>query len=207
MIKVLTIPGAYLQQGGLLYNESMTKKSFRPFEHDDLELKNNLITYARAIAAKEEAEAQLASAMVFSSFAEYVSGHLLDTLRHLVYQTTYNYFAGILFIDQRNTKEVRTINKMVGGLKGYQFPDREKILELLEKIAKSRNNLFHNFAKSDIKGFEGFDEDILIIRESTEELLTKVNIIYTGLQKVLTKSDDITETSGKKEKSETDENS
>lgn len=177
--------GKWLKYGGLLYNKDMAKKKFKPFEHDDLELKNALIDYARGISSKTEVEAVLACAMIYASFAEYIAGHLLDNLRHLVYQTTYRDFAAIVYIDQRSNKETRTMNKVARLLRDFEFPDKRAIIELIEEIARSRNNLFHNFALIDEKKSEVFDGDVKTIRESTEELFTKVNTVYAGLQKIL----------------------
>lgn len=160
-------------------------KKFKPFEHDDLEIKNSLIDYARDISHKTDVEAVLACAMIYASFAEYLSGHLLDNLRHLIYQTTYRDFAAILYIDQRRNKETRTMNRVAGLLRDYEFPDKKEIIELIEEIAQRRNNLFHNFAQIDQKKSEIFDEDVKIIKNSTEELLSKVNTVYAGLQKIL----------------------
>ncbi len=177
----------WLRQGGLLYNIDMAKKTFKPFEHDDLEIKNELINYARSIRDKQEVETRLATAMIYSSFAEYLAGNLLENLRHLVYQSTYRDFAGIVFIDLRNTRGKRppTMNTIIDMLKSFSFPDRDSVLDLLADIAKSRNNLFHNFATTDAKGLEIMGKDIDIINDKTEELFTKINTIYVGLQKIL----------------------
>jgi hypothetical protein len=161
---------------------------FIPFTHDDLELKNQLIGYARLLADKTDAEAHLACAMIYASFAEYVAGHLLDSLRHLVYQTTYNQYAGILFIDERKVKQDGKglpLGALTKLLQAYVFPDKDEIITLLQGVTKSRNNLFHNFARADADGFGVFDDDILMIKNNTEEVLQKVNTIYAGLGKIL----------------------
>jgi hypothetical protein len=178
--------GDCLIAGGLVYNIDMAKKQFKPFTHDDLELKNGLIEYARSIKDKKEIETRLASAMIYSNFAEYMAGHLLENLRHLMYQSTHRDFAGILFIDQRNKKDkTPTLGVIIDLLRQFGFPDKDDVLELLSDIGCSRNNLFHNFAKSDVKGFEILGADIDIINEKTEELFIKINTIYAGLQKIL----------------------
>lgn len=132
-------------------------------------------------------EAQLGCAMIYASFAEYMAGHLLDNLRHLMYQSTYRDFAALLFVDQRPKKSDKplTMGGTVGRLKTYGFPDKEAILELLASIGNSRNNLFHNFAKSDVKGFEVLTADIESIKEDSEELFEKINTLYIALRKVL----------------------
>lgn len=163
----------------------MAKKQFKPFEHEDLQLKNYLIDYARTLASKGDLEAQLACAVIYASFAEYMAGHLLDNLRHLMYTTTYREFAAILFVDQRKDSKVRTMNQVVSLLQGYEFPDKKEVIDLLQSINKSRNNLFHNFASTSGDQFNVFDDDIDNIKTKTEELFTKIGIIYAGLVKIL----------------------
>lgn len=179
--------GHYFIQGGLVYNVDMAKKQFKPFTHDDLELKNELINYARSIKDKKEVETRLASAMIYSNFAEYMAGHLLENLRHLMYQSTYRDFAGILYIDLRNTKDKRPpmMGTTIDLLRQFSFPDKEGVLDLLVDISNSRNNLFHNFARSDTKEFEKLGTDIDTVNEKTEDLFIKINTIYMGLQKIL----------------------
>lgn len=161
------------------------KKTFVPFAHDDLELKNQLIDYARVLSVKKDAEAQLASAMIYASFTEYIAGHLLDNMRYLMYQTTYNQYAGILFVDERDDSEVRMMGKTIHLLQKFSFPDKTDILRLLSEVSKSRNNLFHNFARADLEGLEVLNEDIQTIKERSEEIFQKVNTVYAGLQKIL----------------------
>lgn len=161
------------------------KKQFKPFEHEDLDIKNNLINYARSISNKNEPDARLACAVIYASFAEYLAGHLLDTLRHLMYTTTYKDFAAILYVDQRKDSKIRTLGQTVSLLRGYMFPDKKEIIELLEQINKSRNNLFHNFASLDEKKSKQFDENMDTISANTEELFNKINVIYDGLSKIL----------------------
>jgi len=170
----------------------MRKAKFVPFAHEDLELKNYLIEYARTLSTKEDAEAQIACAVIYASFAEYMAGHLLDNLRYLVYQTTYRDYAGILYQDERDDKKIRTMGQTINLLRAFGFPDKEDILRLLEQVSKSRNNLFHNFAKADAKGFEVLDADIARIKEDTEEIFAKVNTIYAGLQKIIIDPDQAT---------------
>ncbi len=169
----------------------MVTKKFIPFTHDDLELKNQLVEYARQLAATDNAESQLACAVIYASFAEYIAKHVLETLRHIMYENTYNTFAGILFVDDRNQVNRKGKHKpmMMGDviirLEKYEFPDKSGIVAALKSITTSRNNLLHNFAISDQKGLERLDHDVAVIKDETEDLFRRVNTVYAGLQKIL----------------------
>ena len=162
------------------------KKNFLPFTHQDLELKNGLLQYARDLRAKQGFENQLASGFIYASFTEYLGDHLLENLKFFIYKGTYNQYAGILFIDETTAADQLTLGQIIGKLKKYSFPDKEGILELFEGICKARNTIFHNFANSDISGLEKIiTEDLITIQDKTEELLNKINVIYVGLQTIL----------------------
>jgi|SRR5579871_4426392 len=162
-------------------------KIFVPFSHENLELKNELIQYARKYSNDQKLEAILSSAFIYASLAEYLANSLLINLRYFAYQGNYVQYAGILFIDERDDDRDRTLGNVVQELKKYNFPDREGILNVLQKILVARNNIFHNLAKADQEGLKKMLKvDITIIQTQTEDLITKINVVYNGLQKILT---------------------
>ncbi len=165
----------------------MNKKDdkFVPFIHENLELKNQLIEWARSLKNKLEPEAQLASVMIYANFTEYLAEHLLETMRYIIYQGSYNQFAGIVFINNDvDTKPVFMRDKLK-ELSKYEFPDKKQLLTMFTQINKKRNNLFHNLAKADQDQLSEFDSDMQKIQEQTEELFAKINTIYAGLQQIL----------------------
>ncbi len=167
------------------------KKIFLPFTHQDLELKNGLLQYARDLKAQVGFENQLASGFIYASFTEYLGDHLLENLRYFIHKGTYNQYAGILFIDETTTNDQLTLGKIIEKLEKYSFPDKDGVLELFMEICHARNNIFHNFANSDKSGLEKIiSEDLITIQNKTEELLDKVNVIYVGLQKILLPQDE-----------------
>lgn len=170
------------------------KKIFLPFTHQDLELKNELINYARDLKAKQGFENQLAAVFIYASFTEYLGNHLLDNLRYFVHKGSYNQFAGILFIDETNKDEVLTLGRIIDKLKVFSFPDKDGVIDLFEDICEARNNIFHNFAKSDMSGIEKIvTVDIITIIDKTEQLVEKINVIYAGLQTILLPQPDLSE--------------
>lgn len=163
-----------------------TEKKFVPLSHEYLELKNGLINYARELKKKTGFENQLASTFIYVSFAEYIASNLLENLRHFVHTGSYNQFAGILFIDERNCEKIKTFGQTIGNLGKFNFPDKQGIIHLLSDINQARNRLYHNFVSADPKKMEEImTNDIVSIQEKTEEVLAKINVIYIGLQKIL----------------------
>jgi hypothetical protein len=167
-------------------SDSKLKKIFIPFTHQNLDLKNGLIGYARELGSKQGFENQVAAAFIYISFAEYLADHLLENLRHFIYKGSYNQFAGILFIDESGKEEKLTLGQIISKLKKYNFPDKEGVLDVLDEVCKARNNIFHNFANTDASGLEKImSVDLITIEQKSEELLDKINVIYAGLQKIL----------------------
>lgn len=119
----------------------MTNKAndteFTPFTHEELELKNALLSEARELKDKERFSERLASAMIYASIVEYLGEHLLVNLRYLVYRTTYTEFAGIIFIDERKNPGKQTLGAITDLLRKYNFPDKEGIVKILQSITKT----------------------------------------------------------------------
>jgi len=162
------------------------KKKFIPLAHEHLELKNGLINYARELRKKGGLENQLALTFIYVSFAEYLANNLLENLRHFIHTGSYNQFAGILFIDERNQDKTKTLGQTIGDLGKFNFPDKQGILRVLSDINQARNKLYHNFISSDPKKMEEIlSTDMVSIQDKTEEVLAKINVIYAGLQKIL----------------------
>lgn len=164
-----------------------SKKFFKPLTHEDLEYKGFILRFAREISKKEGFENGLAAAMIYSSFAEYIAENLLENLKYFVYRGTYNQYAGIIFVDERKIKKgKKTIGQNIGELEKFNFPDKEGVLSCLRKIAEARNNMLHQFAKADFDGFKKIIlQDVFAINRETEELVQKIDVIYSGLQKIL----------------------
>ncbi|MFQ5585729.1 MAG: hypothetical protein ACE5GF_02745 [Thermodesulfobacteriota bacterium] len=55
-------------------------KDFIPLGHENIEIKKQLIEYARGLKEKPEFENQLASAFIYISFADYLCKNLLGKL-------------------------------------------------------------------------------------------------------------------------------
>jgi uncharacterized protein with HEPN domain len=165
-------------------------KRFQPFIHDNLQIKNELLEMARKarnVTSEKKLEDALASILIYSNIAEYLAEYLFQHLNYFVRESTYKDFAGILYIENVSTNNSNvTLGGYIKEIQKFNFPDKLKILECFQKICKSRNRIFHNFAKCDIETLTNLvAQDLPIIQDECEELIGRINIIFEGLQKIL----------------------
>lgn len=167
------------------------RKKITPLSHEDLELKQWMLKFARNLADKDGFENGLAGAMIYSSFTEYLAENLLENLKYFIYRGTYDQYAGILFIDEtRSGKNKKTLGQNITEIEKFNFPDKEGILRCLREIVEARNNMLHQFARTDIEGLKKIIlQDVSTIRTETEDLVQKIDTVYTGLRKILKNSD------------------
>lgn len=163
------------------------EKKIKPFTHDNLELKQGFLKYARDLKGKQGFENGLAAAVIYASFAEYIAENLLENLRHLIFTSSFNQYAGIVYKTSQDKKQKRrTLGESIHELESYSFPDRDGIIGCLKKINKARNEIFHELASSDQKVAERLlTENVFITWEETEELVNKIDMIYEGLRKII----------------------
>lgn len=175
---------------------SQQKKKINPLSHEDLALKQWMLKFARDLAEKDGFENGLAGAMIYSSFSEYLAENLLENLKYFVYKGTYDQYAGILFIDEtKSGKSKKTLGQNITELERFNFPDKEGILKCLRNITEARNNMLHQFARTDIEGLKKIVlQDVSTIRQETEELVQKIDTVYAGLKKILTAANQNSET-------------
>lgn len=180
------------------------RKDFVPLLHQNLDVKNGLINYARELKRKVGFENQLASAFIYVSISEYLGSNLLENLRYFVHKGTHEYYSGIVFLEENNkTNEKLTLGHLIDRLRKFSFPDKEGIISALEDICESRNNIFHDFAKQDLSNIEKILEtDVKIIQAEAEKLLHKINIVYGGLETVLFQNKTESVTDGKSKESD-----
>lgn len=163
-------------------------KNFVPLSHDNLDLKNELLNLARGLSGTQDNKLQndLAAILIYSNMAEYLAENLLKNLTHFVKEGSYNYFGAILFLENMSNRDKMTLNQLVEIINKFSFPDKDGIVECFKKIGESRNKIFHNFAKTDIENLKNLiKNDFPIIKNNCENLIDKINTVYTGLNKIL----------------------
>lgn len=170
-------------------------EKFVPFHHEHLDIKQELLQMARNIKTSEQEQTttniqiDLASVLIYSNMTEYLAENLLESLNYHVKKSTYREFAGILYINCTYSEDSNmTLGALIKELNKFSFPDKENILKSFKKISESRNRIFHNLAKSSLDEIgKLIKEDLPTIKEQTEKLIEKIDIIYAGLQKILVK--------------------
>lgn len=170
-------------------------EKFVPFHHEHLDIKQELLQMARNIKTPEQEQTttniqiDLASVLIYSNMTEYLAENLLESLNYHVKKSTYKEFAGILYINCTYSEDSNMpLGALIKELNKFSFPDKENILKSFKKISESRNRIFHNLAKSSLDEISKLiKEDLPTIKEQTEKLIEKIDIIYAGLQKILVK--------------------
>lgn len=158
------------------------KQAVVPFIHFDLEYKNQLLNYARLLKDTKKLETDLASAVIYASFAEYVASFVLNNLRHIAYIHTYNSSSAIAYLDQRKDPLDRPISYFIDELRHYSFPDKQEFINLLDEIKNCRNDLFHDLAKSTKDDLIKVATNIKSIQDDVELLVNKLNVISRALE-------------------------
>lgn len=168
----------------------MSKKSqqekFVPFQHSNLGFKNVLLNYARESKSNEGFEYQLASAFIYISFTEYLARHFIENLNYIISEQSRTSFAGIIYFNKKNETKPKTLGDYIKMLEDYEFPDKVAVLKLFRDINSRRNSIYHNSALNSEKEFINLvKEDITEVESKVEELLERINTVYSGLQKIL----------------------
>lgn len=154
-----------------------------PFLHQDLEIKNGLLQLARDFKAKDEEDDiahPLAAALLYANLADYLAANLLCGLREMSEEATREYLNGRIVI--RPKRELnQPLEATIRGLKEFEFPSREKVLELLAEIKANRNKLAHEIFKTPSSELETVGDAVAKVGDKTEELIKVINAIYRDM--------------------------
>lgn len=153
----------------------------RPFIHEEIEVKQKFLEVARGFAAADDFEKELAAAMLYANLCEYMSSHLLESLKQVVFSGSKAFWNGTVYVDGRDTSDKLTIGQIATELKIYGFPSKELIVPLLVRIAKNRNKIMHNMLRIPLSEMDQIDTAIRQLIQDTEELVDLVDDIYRGL--------------------------
>lgn len=156
-----------------------------PFLHQDLEIKNELIEYARKFRQKyyeedDDMAPYFASALLFANLADYLAAHLLDGLKQITEEATREYMNGRVVIRRKSEIDV-PLEKTTRQLKEYDFPSKDKVLELLAIVRKGRNKIAHEIFKTPGEQLEEIGKALAEVCDKTEELVDVINAIYRDM--------------------------
>lgn len=152
-----------------------------PFFHEELEVKQRFLEIAREFAQSEDIEKELASALLYSNFSEYLAYHLLESLKQTIFSGSKAFWNGSIYLDARDSSEKLTIGQIATELKSYGFPSKELILPILKRIAKNRNKVMHKMLRLPAEQMGEIDEAIRELVADSEQLINYIDDIYRGL--------------------------
>jgi hypothetical protein len=152
-----------------------------PFYHEEIEVKQKFLEAARQMHSSEEFEKNLAAAMLYANLSEYLSYHLLESLKQTIFSGSKAFWNGIIYHDSRGTSETLTIGQIARELEKYGFPSKELIVPLLKQIAKKRNKIMHNMLRLPSNELNQIDEAIANLVIDTEELVGLIDDVYRGM--------------------------
>jgi hypothetical protein len=153
----------------------------QPFIHEELEVKQKFLEVAREFIAAEDFEKELAAAMLYANLSEYLSYHLLESLKQVVFSGSKAFWNGSVYFDGRDSSEKLTIGQIARELRAYGFPSKELIIPLLDRIARNRNKIMHNMLRIPLSEMGQIDAAIQELVQDSEELVSLVDDIYRGL--------------------------
>lgn len=159
-------------------------QEYIPFEHDNVNYINGLIAFAREKGNSNTSENIIASSVIYANLVEYLAGHLLKNIIHMMYLLSYFQMNGVLFIksDGRKTGS-KTLGQLKNELENYEFPDKTDFIKLVEKFNTARVSLIHKImdAKNE-QEINKVDANLAEIQSKAEEILQKYNVIVRGIQ-------------------------
>lgn len=162
----------------------MEVKDFKPLVHENVEFKRWMLNFARELSRTNGFQNGLAASLIYSSFVEYLCENLLENLKYLTYQGTYNYFGSLVYFNSHKERRNLTLGAYTDKLDHFDFPDKKEVLSCLSKIVNARNNIVHKFAKADMEAFRKIIlEDIFTIQKESEVLVNLIDSIYEKLRK------------------------
>ncbi len=155
--------------------------NFIPFDHGDLESKNQLIAFARA-KDKNKVEEILAATVIYTNLIDYLARHLLENLQQMCSISNYKVFGTVFYYDPSGKKMNISLGNIIRELEQFGFPDKSNFLKELGSFSEIRNRITHDLMKLNLKSNTNqFDQDLEKIGKSAEEILSKYNSIVVGI--------------------------
>lgn len=158
--------------------------SYKPFVHEKVESKNQIIQLARE-QDKTKVEGVLAATMIYANLVDYLCADLLFHLRKMNSVATYKVFGAVMFFDPSKERTNLSLGEVKKGLSCFGFPDKESFLSEVGKFAKLRNKSMHSLMHADLgENTEKFLQNLSKIAEGAESILAKYNAITAGLAEI-----------------------
>lgn len=169
-------------------------QEYIPFEHENANYINSLIAFARDQRKKGTTESALATTVVYANLVEYLAGHLVTNIKHMIHLLSYFSMKGVLFPKSGSNKDRnKPLSQLKDELVKYEFPDSQSFIQLVGLFNGARNRLLHNLmnAKNDTE-VKKLDADIVEIQRLAEEILQQYNVIIQGVQSIWKENTSVT---------------
>ncbi len=155
--------------------------SYIPFQHDNIEFKDNLINFAR-VQNKTTPEGAFSAVLIYANVIDYLARHLLENLLKMVSVQSYVKFGAVLFLDGQKKRTNLPLGELCRELRLFEFPSKEDFLGSLQEFNKLRIDVMHKLMELDPSDTtRRFDTSIVRIGEIAEDLLAKYGAITSGL--------------------------
>ena len=155
--------------------------NYKPFEHENVDFKNNIINNARS-QDKTKVEGVFTAVLIYTNLVDYLAKHLLVNLHKMISIYTFQRLGGVVYFDGSAKNTNLPIGELQRELKNFEFPTKKEFLDCLEEFKKIRNQVMHNLMQLDPNDkTQKFDNDLKRIGEMAEDILLKYNAIANGL--------------------------
>ncbi len=152
-----------------------------PFEHDNIDFKNNIINTARN-QDKTKVEGSFTAVLVYTNVVDYLAKHLLQNLSKMVSIYSFNKFGGTFFYDGSSKSYNLPLGNLIRELNYFDFPNKKDFLERLSDFNKLRIGVIHNLMQLEPNDpTNNLDASVLQIGNIAEDLLKKYTSIVNGL--------------------------
>lgn len=154
---------------------------FIPFSHDNLDIKNNLISIARS-QNSSTVEGALSSVLIYTNLVDYIARHLLENLLKMISINSFNSFGGVFYLEGDQLKTEIPLGGLCQQLSWLEFPNKKDFIKILKDFNKFRIKIVHSLMKLEPgENLEQIDKDIESIRVIAEDILQKYSVICSGL--------------------------
>ena len=154
---------------------------YEPFQHENLEVKNNIIISARG-QDRKKIEGAFTAILIYANLVDYLVSTLLDNLQRMITIDSFNRFGGIFYFDGSVKKTNRPLGFLIRELEPLEFPGKKDFMDCLVRFNKLRNPIMHELMKRDPNdAAKNLDREVDNFVNTAEDILARFNTITAGI--------------------------
>ena len=104
--------------------------NYKPFEHENVDFKNNIINNARS-QDKTKVEGVFTAVLIYTNLVDYLAKHLLVNLHKMISIYTFQRLGGVVYFDGSAKNTNLPIGELQRELKNFEFPTKKEFLDFL----------------------------------------------------------------------------